>query len=65
MMSEGRLDDAIRFAGKFPILGSEKRAITRAREALIRPEFFREMGRDVEAIIQEGREAILRRYPLR
>lgn len=65
MISKGRLDDAIRFAGKFPILGDEKRAITRAREAIIRPDFFREMGRDVEAIIQEGREAILRRYPMR
>jgi len=64
LIAAGRIDDAIRFAGKFPSLGDEKRAITRAREALIRPEFFRALGRDVEAIIQEGRQAVLRRYPL-
>lgn len=62
MIDQGNLDDAIRFAGKFPMLGNDRRAITRAREALIRPEFFLQLGRDVDGIIQEGREAILRRY---
>lgn len=62
MIDAGRIDEAIRFAGKFPSLGEEKRAITRAREALIRPEFFRSLGRNVDVIIEEGRQAIRRRY---
>lgn len=62
MMRENRWDDALKFAGKFPSLGEEKRAITRAREALIRPEFFRSIGRDVDQIIEEGRQALVRKY---
>lgn len=62
MMNAGHWDEALKFAGKFPSLGEEKRAITRAREALIRPEFFRALGRDVDAIIAEGREALIRKY---
>ncbi len=62
MMNANQWDEALKFAGKFPMLGEEKRAITRAREALIRPEFFLQLGRDVDAIIAEGRQALVRRY---
>lgn len=61
-MALGDWHGAIKFAGRFPMLGDEKRAITRAREAIIRPDFFRALGRDVEAIIEEGRLALIRRY---
>lgn len=65
LLDAGDLDGAVKFAGKFPRLGDDKRSITRAREALIRPEFFRALGRDVDAIIAEGRQAVQRRFARR
>jgi hypothetical protein len=64
LIDAGRLDEAVKFAGKFPRLGDEKVVITRAREALIRPEFFRALGRDVDAIVAAGRVAVVRKYSI-
>lgn len=62
LMKSESWEEALKFAGKFPSLGEEKRAITRAREAVLRPDFFRSLGRDVDGIISEGREALIRKY---
>lgn len=53
---------AFRIAAKFPDLGAERAAIVRAHEALVRPEFYKELGLDIEAVILEGKAAIYARY---
>lgn len=53
---------ALRIAAKFPQLGEEKEAITRAWNAIQSPDFYREIGKDPEAMIADGIESIRRRY---
>lgn len=53
---------AIKFASKFPDLGNEKKAITQANEALLRPENYRQIGKDINILIEDGKKALLRRY---
>jgi hypothetical protein len=65
LMAENKWNDAIKFAAKFHDLGSEKAAITRAKDALNNPEFYRQLKKDPSALIEEGRFALLRRYPQR
>lgn len=62
MMKAGEWDAAIRFAAKFPDLGDEKANITRAKDALLNPRFYEQLGRNVPELIAEGRAALLRRY---
>lgn len=54
---------AITLAAKFPRLGDEQADIMRAREALLRPAFQRQLGKDPVALIEAGKAALLRRYP--
>ena len=61
-MAAGRWGDAILRAAKFGVLGEEKAAILKAREALLRPRFQRQLGRDPDALIQGGCAALVRRY---
>lgn len=61
-MSEGRWSDAIRTAAKFPRLGDEERAIKRAASAIETPEFVRELRRDPDEDIEEGKRALRRRF---
>jgi len=51
-----------RIAARFPSLGEHRTAIVRAHEALVRPDFYREIGKDVEMILIEGKAAIYARY---
>ena len=63
-----RADDwpgAIKFAAKFPRLGDEAADITRAKDALLRPAFYRQLGRDPAALIELGKAALISRYPNR
>jgi hypothetical protein len=62
LMKAEQWDAAIKFAAKFPDLGDEKANITRAKDAILNPRFYQQLGRDVPALIQEGRAALLRRY---
>ncbi len=54
---------AIKLAAKFPRLGEHKAVITRAKDALLRPAFFRQIGKDPEALVELGRQALIARYP--
>lgn len=54
--------EAIRLAAKFPRLGAEARDIMRAHEALARPDFQRQLGRDPAQLIEAGKAALVRRY---
>ena len=62
-MRAGHWSVAIQLAAKFPRLGAEAAVITRAREAILRPDFMRQIGKDPAALIEAGKAALLRRYP--
>lgn len=53
---------ALRIAAKFPDLGEHREAITRAWASLQSPQFYREIGRDPEALFTAGVAAIRQRY---
>ncbi|HAT1513796.1 TPA: hypothetical protein I8W54_002115 [Morganella morganii] len=57
-------DSAIKLAGSFPNLGEHKKIITKAKEALLRPEFQMQLGKDPSILISEGVLAIKTRYKL-
>lgn len=53
---------ALSIASKFARLGKEKVAITRAHDALLRPDFYRQLGKNPCALVDEGKAALRRRY---
>lgn len=53
---------AIKLAASFPQLGAEKVPISRAWEAIARPDFCRQLKRDPAVLIEEGKAALRRRY---
>ena len=62
LMQAGDWPAAIRFASRFPRLGTEKHAITTAASALLSPTFYLSIGQSPEALIDEGVAALKRRY---
>ena len=60
--SGGDWKTAVSIASKFPDLGNEKNAIMSAREAYVRPDFQRQLGRDCEALIASGIAALKGKY---
>lgn len=55
---------ALRIAARFPQLGDHKAAIKRAHEAFENGHFYRQIGKDPEALIAEGIAALRVRYRL-
>ena len=55
---------ALAIASKFQELGDHRAAITRAHECITRPDFYKQLGRDPEACIAAGIEALKERYEL-
>jgi len=55
---------ALRIAAKFPRLGDEATAITRAWAAYSNPEFYRQIGQDPDALIAVGVDALRDKYRL-
>jgi hypothetical protein len=53
---------ALRIAAKFPQLGDHGPAIKRAHEAIHSGAFYRQIGKDPEALIQAGIQALRERY---
>lgn len=53
---------AIKLAASFPRLGNEKMAITRAKEALVRPDFQIQLGRNPDLLLAEGIKALRNKY---
>ena len=53
---------AIRLAAKFPRLGPHRDDILRAKDALLQPDFYHQIGRDPAALIDAGKRAILSRF---
>lgn len=61
-MQAGEWRKALSLAAKFHDLGAHKKQITRAHDALQNPEFYRQIGKDPEALVREGVEALKERY---
>jgi len=59
----GNKAEALRLAAKFPQLGEHKERITRGHQARLRPDFYRELGQDPDALFADGLAAMLERYP--
>lgn len=57
-------DEVIKLAASFQQLGSEKKAILQAREAVLRPQFQLQLGRIPDVLIREGIQAIKAKYQL-
>ena len=53
---------AIRYASKFPRLGSHRTAILRAKDAIHNPGFYRQLGYQPEMIFADGIKALQERY---
>lgn len=64
LYASGDLIGALRIAARFPQLGDEKEAITRAWAAVGNPAFYRELGQDPDALLHLGIDALRRRYAL-
>jgi hypothetical protein len=62
--AEGDRRAATIMAAKFQDLGDQRGAILSAREAYLRPDFQRQLGRDPVALIAAGHEALRERYGL-
>ena len=58
----GRLQDALRVAARFPQLGKHRDAIVSAHEAYAHPAFYKQLGRDIEALKLEGKKALIDRF---
>jgi hypothetical protein len=65
MIEAGDWIAAIKFAAKFPDLGKERDSILRAKDAIHNPDFYRQIKKDPESLIEAGKDALRRRYPLR
>jgi hypothetical protein len=61
-LADGNVRAAVLLAASFQDLGDQRGAILSAREAYLRPDFQRQLGRDPEVLIASGREALRVRY---
>jgi hypothetical protein len=64
-MTVGDWPRAFSIASKFARLGSQKAAIMRAQSAALSPGFYRGLGRDPAAVIEEGKAAMRERFEIR
>lgn len=62
LMALGNWRAALSMAAKFADLGAHEQQIRRGHEAMQRPDFQRQLGRDPQAQIDAGIEALKARY---
>jgi hypothetical protein len=55
---------ALRIAARFPDLGEHAATIVRAHEAGHNPRFYRSLGKDPDALIAAGIDALKARYKI-
>jgi hypothetical protein len=60
----GNKIEALRIVKSFPRLGDEKKAIEQAWASHQSPSFYIQIGKDPEALIGQGLQAIAHRYSL-
>jgi hypothetical protein len=63
-LANGRIRDALRLAKSFARLGEHATAITRAWDALQRPDFYRELGMDPDQLVADGVAAMRARWDI-
>ena len=61
-MAANDWDKALQIAARFQRLGPQKVAIQRAADILLRPDFYRQLGYDVDAVRAEGIAALKERF---
>lgn len=61
-MAAGRWQEAIRLAARFPRLDEHRAAILDAHGAYTNPRFLAQIGRDIAALKEAGREALINRF---
>lgn len=61
-MRAGNWRLALQIAARFDRLGLQRNAILSAHGAYNHPEFYRQLGKDPEALKREGRRALIERY---
>lgn len=64
LMANGDWDAALSLAAKFPRLGDDGPAITRANAARVHSTFYRQLRHDPDALRAAGIAALKRRYGL-
>ena len=64
-LAAGDSKAALKLAASFKTLGEHKTRIARGWEAIQRPDFQRQLGRDPEKLIADGVAAIRERYNVR
>ncbi|MEY4952827.1 MAG: hypothetical protein RL299_1251 [Pseudomonadota bacterium] len=62
--AKGDWTTALRIAAHFPQLGDHGARIVRAHEAGHNPRFYRQLGKDPDALILDGVAALKERYGL-
>lgn len=62
---EGDREGALVTAARLNGLGKERDAIQRGRAAQMNPELYRQMGKDPEALVARGIEAVRRRFDIK
>jgi hypothetical protein len=61
-MRDGNWRLALRMAARFDRLGPQRDAILSAHGAYIRPNFYRQIGKNPEALKRAGQRALIERY---
>jgi hypothetical protein len=61
-MEAGEWHEALRLAASWPRLGEHKRRIEQGWAAMSRPDFYRELGHDPDALVADGVAALRERY---
>lgn len=61
-MAAGQWQEAVRLAARFPQLGLERNAILDAHAAYTNPRFMVQLGKDLEALKESGRQALVQRF---
>lgn len=62
---KGNFKKAISIASKFPRLGDEKDTIKIAQDCITNPSFYKQMGYDIEQIIDDAIFALGNKYNIR
>lgn len=61
-MAEKNWSAALKLAARWGDLGIQRAAITRGADALRHPEFYKQLGKDPDALVAEGIAALRARY---
>jgi hypothetical protein len=62
LMAAGEWDKALALAARFPRLGAARDAVLAAHNARLRPDFYRQIGRDPAELVAAGIAALRSRY---